>query len=157
MNSSAADASPLATGRFMLGWHEDGDDLGLLQNHEAELGKRFAAVRLFQRRWRPPGPGVDAMVGQGRLVLWSVKPPADTSGVERWTLVTDGSQESTVDAMAEKLKGYGREIVFIFHHEPHDSASDVAAGTAGTSEEFVAAFRHLATRLRTSAPNVRIG
>jgi hypothetical protein len=141
----------------MLGWHEDGDDLALLAAHEAELGKNFAAVRLFQRRWREPGPDVDTMVGQDRLVLWSVKPPTDAGGVERWSLVTDGSQENSIVAMTEKLKGYGREIVFVFHHEPHDSASDVTGGSAGTAAEFVAAFRYLTTRLRDSAPNVRIG
>lgn len=59
------DSQPASPG-FMLGWHEDGDDVAALERHEKELGKPFAVVRLFRRTWGQPGQEVDAMVGQGR-------------------------------------------------------------------------------------------
>lgn len=128
-----ADTRPI-----MLGWHEKSDDVGRLKEREEKLGKRFAIVRLYNQ-WQLPGRRVDQMVNEGRLVLSSHKGPPGG-----WAAVASGREDATVRRLAAKYQSYRREVVFIFHHEPHDDASDVKrGGTAGTSREFVAAWRRI--------------
>jgi hypothetical protein len=125
----------------MIGWHEDGDDLGRLRQHEQVLGKRFAIVRSYQQ-WRLPGRKVDALVEDGRFVLVSHKPPAPSEG--GWTAVASGREDATIHALARKYRSYGRQIVFTFHHEPHDDASDIKrGGRYGRSDAFKAAWRRI--------------
>ena len=37
----------------VVGWHEDGDNVDTLRAHEADLGARFALVRMYQQ-WQLP-------------------------------------------------------------------------------------------------------
>lgn len=125
----------------MIGWHEDGDNLDRLEAHEAKLGKRFAVVRLYNQ-WRQPSRKVDQMVADGRLVLSSHKGPDPGRG--GWAAVASGRQDGTIRFLAQKYRGYGRQIIFVFHHEPHDDASDVKrSGRYGTSSDFKAAWRRI--------------
>ena len=127
-----------ATRPVMLGWHEKSDDVNLMKQREQRLGKRFAIVRLYNQ-WQLPYRRVDQMVGEGRLVLSSHKPP--DSG---WRAVASGREDALIRRLAAKYKSYRREIVFIFHHEPHDDAADVKrGGRYGTSRDFVAAWRRI--------------
>jgi len=128
-------------GAVMIGWHEQGDDLAALRAHEQALGKRFAIVRLYQQ-WNLPGRKVDELVADGRLVLVSHKPPAPADG--GWGAVASGREDATIRALADKYRGYGRQIIFSFHHEPHDDASDVkTGGRYGTSAQYKAAWRRI--------------
>jgi hypothetical protein len=142
----AASASALppprpATGGLMIGWHEDGDDLEKLRTHEQVLGKRFAIVRTYQQ-WQLPNRKVDALVNDGRLVLVSHKPPLPSEG--GWAAVANGREDKTIRALARKYRSYGRQIVFTFHHEPHDDASDLKrSGLYGRSSAFKAAWRRI--------------
>lgn len=125
----------------MVGWHEKGDNLDLLRRRERDLGKRFAVVRLYQQ-WRQPSRKVDEMVADGRLVLASHKPPDPRRG--GWRAVASGREDRTIRALARHYGGYGREVVFTFHHEPHDDASDVKSrGRYGTSGDFRSAWRRI--------------
>lgn len=125
----------------MIGWHEDGDDLQKLRTHERALGKRFAIVRVYQQ-WRLPGQKVDDLVNDGRLVLVSHKPPQPSEG--GWSAVANGREDRTIRALARKYRSYGRQIVFTFHHEPHDDAADVKrGGQYGRSDTFKAAWRRI--------------
>lgn len=127
-----------ATRPVMLGWHEKGDDVALMKERERRLGKRFAIVRLYHQ-WRLPNRRVGQMVEEGRLVLSSHKPPR--SG---WRAVASGREDAMIRRLARQYKSYRREIVFVFHHEPHDNARDIKRrGDAGTSREFLAAWRRI--------------
>lgn len=125
----------------MVGWHEDGDDLEKLRKHERMLGKRFAIVRTYQQ-WQLPGRRVDTLVKDGRLVLVSHKPPLPADG--GWAAVANGREDKTIRTLARKYRSYDRQIVFTFHHEPHDDASDVKrGGRYGGSGDFKAAWRRI--------------
>ena len=147
---SAANAAPASStvaparapeGALMLGWHEDGDDIDALKRHERALGKRFAIVRTYHQ-WQLPGRRVDAMVAEGRLPLVSHKPPAPGRG--GWSAVASGREDKMIRALARKYRAYGRQVIFSFHHEPHDDASDVKrGGRYGTAAQFKAAWRRL--------------
>jgi hypothetical protein len=125
----------------MVGWHEDGDDLGKLREHERALGKRFAIVRSYQQ-WALPGAKVDALVKDGRLVLVSHKPPVPEKG--GWAAVADGREDRMIHALARRYRAYERQVIFTFHHEPHDDAADVkAGGRYGRSGDYRAAWRRI--------------
>lgn len=88
------------------------------ERREVQLGKRFA----IDNQWRLPNRRVDRMVVKGRLVLSSHK--GHTSG---WR-VASGREDAMIRRLAKKYRDYRREVVFIFHHEPHDDASDIKRG-----------------------------
>jgi hypothetical protein len=75
-----------------------------------------------------------------RLVLVSHKPPAGG-----WAAVASGSEDAMITALADTYRSFGREVLFSFHHEPHDDASDVKGGTAGTAAQYKAAWRRIRT------------
>lgn len=122
----------------MVGWHESGDDPDDLRLHETELGTRFALVRMYQQ-WQLPSRRVAEMINDGRLVLVSHKPPAAGG----WAAVGSGAEDAMIRSLAEAYRRFGREVLFSFHHEPHDDASDVKGGTAGTTADYLAAWRRI--------------
>ncbi len=121
----------------MIGWHEKGDDLDALRAHEAQLGTRFAVVRVYQS-WKVPGSKIGTLVDEGRLVLVSHKPP-----IGGWAAVASGAEDATIAALADKYRSYGRQVIFTFHHEPHDDAVDLKGGTSGTVADYLAAWRRI--------------
>ena len=135
---AGADAPPPGV---MVGWHEKGDDIEAMKAHEAALGKRMAVVRLYEQ-WELPGKKVARMVGEGRLPVVSHKPPP-TIG---WLQIALGLEDAVIHDLAEEYKSYGGEVVFVFHHEPHDDAIDLGGGDTsgyGLSDNYVAAFRRI--------------
>lgn len=116
-------------------------------NVDAYLGKDIPVTRIFDPNWRITIPtAVSTAVTQGRLVLYSVKPPNNSSGVQKWTEITNGANNSGIDTLGINLKNLGVEIVFILHHEPHDDTSDLASGDTGTSTQYRAAVRYIHDR-----------
>jgi hypothetical protein len=85
-----------------------------------------------------PSAKVATMVNDSRLVLVSHKPPAGG-----WAAVASGAEDAMIQALAEAYRGFGREVLFSFHHEPHDDASDVKGGSYGTAAEYQAAWRRI--------------
>jgi hypothetical protein len=79
------------------------------------------------------------MVAEGRLVVVSHKPPA----LIGWLSIALGLEDAFIRQLAATYRSYGREIVFVFHHEPHDDALDLKTGTYGLSANFVSAFRRI--------------
>lgn len=135
--AAVAATSRPENGAVMVGWHEDGDNIDTLRAHEAELGTRFALVRMYQQ-WQLPARKVATMINDGRLVLVSHKPPA-----AGWAAVASGAEDPMIEALANAYKAFGREVLFTFHHEPHDDASDVKGGTSGTAADYQAAWRRI--------------
>ena len=124
----------------MIGWHEDRNNVDGLRANEARLGMRFALVRHYHQ-WALPGRLLDGLVAEGRLVVSSHKAPDPARG--GWAAVASGAEDRMIVALADKYRSYGREIVFVFHHEPHDEAADVKGGTYGKAADFVAAWRRI--------------
>ena len=140
-NTSATTAVPRrpVAGGVMIGWHERGDDVNLLRTNEAQLGTRFALVRMYQQ-WQVPSRKIGIVIGEGRLALVSHKPPAPPAG---WAAVASGAEDRMIEALADAYRAVGQEVLFSFHHEPHDDASDVKGGTYGTAAEYRAAWRRI--------------
>lgn len=128
-------------GQLMIGWHEQGDNMNTLKANERALGKRFAIVRTYHQ-WTLPGRRIDDLVKEGRLNFVSHKPPSPGRG--GWKAVASGREDRMIRSLAQKYRGYGRQVLFTFHHEPHDDASDVKrGGRYGTSAQYRAAWQRI--------------
>jgi hypothetical protein len=127
-----------AGGALMIGWHEHNDDVEGLRASEAALGTRFALVRMYQQ-WQLPSRRIATMIGEGRLVLVSHKPPT----VGGWAAVASGAEDGMIRSLATAYRNFGREVLFSFHHEPHDDAADVKGGSSGTAADYRAAWRRI--------------
>lgn len=142
----------------MLGWHEDEDDIfgdpgPALPQREERLRKKFACYRLF-RPWEVAGSEwkkLDELVRQGKLVLVSHKGPTfegdldPVYGLRSWRYVAEGKADDyIVNSLIAKYRSLPREVVFIFHHEPHASATE-ERGAHGDGKDFIDAFIRLHT------------
>jgi hypothetical protein len=143
----------IVSGGVMVGWHEGGDDPVKLAANEAILGEPFGLVRSYSPTWKTPSTRVRDWLGQGKFVLWSVKPPADAAGNDDWTPVADGTGDDMIRQQVALLQSWataGRtEVGYIFNHEPHDDADilgvvddceqvgDADYPCAGTAAEFI--------------------
>lgn len=117
------------------------------------LGKEWAAIRIY-RQWQEPGRAVEAALRAGKLPVVSHKPPRDG----KWRAVAEGwARDPSVAELAEMYRRLEKEVVVIFHHEPHDDASDIKGGRAGTARDFIGAFRRFADQMHERAPNVVVG
>jgi hypothetical protein len=141
----------------MLGWYDQNgySTTNGLEDMETTLGTRFACVRVYNQWWPNLSSTVATATNDGRLVLSSHKPPNHGGA---WIEIARGDHDSEITAMVNFYKGLApKEVIFIFHHEPHDQASE-NGGTSGRGADFVAAFRRIAGAFRTAgADNVRIG
>lgn len=68
------------------------------------------------------------MVNDGRPALVWHKPPA-----AGWGAVASGAGDPMIQALAEAYRGFGREVLFTFHHEPHDDGSSPIIDTPGVA------------------------
>lgn len=146
-----------ATG-CMLGWYDANGYSGTngLKDMEAVLGTKFAVTRVYNQWWPDHSSTITTATNDGRLVLSSHKPPKTGSG---WVSVANGAHDSEITAMVAFYKGLApHEVVFIFHHEPHDDASDLKGGTYGKAADFIRAYRRVGQAFRdAAATNVKLG
>lgn len=148
-----------ATG-CMIGWY-DGNGYAStngLEDMETLLQTHFSAVRVYNKWWPDVSGTIQTAIGDNRLVVSSHKPP-DLANA--WIDIAAGHQDSQIAAMVAYYKGLApTKIVFVFHHEPHDSASDGGSNTPsyGRQSDFVAAYRKIAKAFRdANAANVYLG
>lgn len=121
------------------------DRNNLLEQTEAEIGREFDFVRLFNR-WEDQFPSNnDLQVLQDRNAMVSVKPQrADGSRIP-WADIAaaqpgDALYQEMVD-WAQALEPYEDQIWITFHHEPEARANQVH----GTDAEFIAAWQNFMT------------
>lgn len=126
-----------STQPVMVGWHEKFNDVDGMLANEQKLGTRFAVVRYYNR-WGLPERPMEKLVAETRLVVSSHGAPAGG-----WTRVASGAEDRTVVALADRYRSYGTQVVFVFHHEPHDEATDVKGGNLGTAAEYRSAWRRI--------------
>lgn len=114
---------------------------------ESNIQRPLAVIRTFRTTadsW--PTANDQAVVAAGKQLMISWKPTTYT-----WAQVAAGSADSYIDARATGLIALGNTvpIYFTFHHEM-DGGS--AAGY-GTAAEFVSAWQHVISRLRSAGVN----
>lgn len=145
--------APTATG-CMIGWHED----GAYSTIESLLETKFAAVRIYNEWWPAVSGQVQSSLDDGRLPVVSHKPPKHANA---WIEIARGDHDADITAMVAYYKGLApKDILFIFHHEPHKGASDAGnkSPVYGRQSDFVAAFRRIAKAFNdANADNVHMG
>ena len=93
-----------------------------------EMGKRCAAVRIYSPRWERPPDAFKRTMNLAKLPMWSVKPPSGG-----WKAVADNTVTNpTVNELVDAIKSYNKEVIFIFHHEPHDDVN----GSTNTAAHY---------------------
>ena len=103
------------------------------------MGKRCAAVRIYSDTWEVPPTAVDRTINNGQLPMWSVKPPAGG-----WKAVAQDSVGNPwLTEICDALRAYDREIIMIFHHEPHDDVN----GSTNTDAWYRQAVIRIKNRL----------
>ena len=81
----------------------------------------------------------------GRIILANVSARQKSGSILTWTAIANGSQDSTIDALAGRLKTFGHQVYISFDEEPESRYHDNPA--TYTLASFVAAFRHLHDRM----------
>jgi hypothetical protein len=142
----------------MIGYHVGRDPHGTCDDKWSpdgetcqtdSMGKRCAAVRIYSPRWEKPSGAVDRTMAQGKLPMWSVKPPSGG-----WKAVADGTATNpTVAELVDALKAYDKEIIFIFHHEPHDDVN----GSTNTDASYRGAVLRLKDQLLRRGAHHTVG
>lgn len=117
-----------------LHWRPEGE-----QCKTDAMGKRCAAVRIYSDQWELPPTPVDRTINSGQLPLWSVKPPSGG-----WKAVAEDTVGTPwLTEIVDALRAYNREIIFIFHHEPHDDVN----GSTNTDAWYRQAVIRIKNRL----------
>lgn len=143
----------------MIGWYDGNGYSGTngLQDMETLLQTKFSVVRIYNDWTTIPG-SIQTAIDDGRLILSSHKPP---KAANSWIDIAAGNQDSEINALVSYYKGLApTPVIFVFHHEPHDSSSDVGHNKVsyGKQSDFVAAFRRIAKAFRdANAVNVYLG
>lgn len=150
---------PTATG-CMLGWADQNGYSGAnsLQAMETLLQTHFAIVRVYNQWWPDVSNVVTTALNDGRMVMTSHKPPKVANA---WVEIAAGTHDAQITSMINFYKAFApKKVIFVFHHEPHDSASDVGSKTPsyGKIADFVLAFRRISAMFKAAnATNVSIG
>lgn len=137
----------------MIGAHVGSESV---ENLELRLGS-LSILRMYHQ-WEIPSKNVKKYTDQGKLIISSHKPPKGG-----WKAVASGSEDKMIDSLALAYKALGKPVIFIFHHEPHDDASDIKNGSSGTSSDYVAAWTRIHDRfssigaLQKDGGNVLLG
>ncbi|HEY4410739.1 MAG TPA: hypothetical protein VGO87_12730 [Acidimicrobiia bacterium] len=142
----------------MVGYHLGADPHGTCDNQwrpDGEacqtdvMGKRCAAVRIYSDGWEVPPTPVDRTINAGQLPMWSLKPPAGG-----WKAVAqDTTGNPWLTEIVDALRAYNREIIFIFHHEPHDDVD----GSNNTDAWYRQAVIRIKNRLVERRAHVSAG
>jgi hypothetical protein len=110
---------------------------------ERRLGREFDVTH-FYNDWddRFPTPAEWARATNGSILFIDWTPQIfGASTTFSWASIADGSQDSVIDAAADRIKAFGQKMFFSFNHEPESGV-----GKLGTAAEFAAAYRHIHDR-----------
>ncbi|MGH9276172.1 MAG: glycosyl hydrolase, partial [Acidimicrobiales bacterium] len=93
----------------------------------------------------------------GRTLVLSWNTGRTDRTFTKWADITAGLYDAEIDARAEAVKAFGAPLIFVFNHEPNNG-NNVTGETAGTSEEFTAAYRYIHDRfIADGVTNVSFG
>lgn len=140
----------------MAGWYEADRTIAA---DEAVLTKRFPCIRVYQQTsnfGKVPG-SVATLTNQDRLVVVSHKAPYGGTSLQNtsWQRIQNGNEDTSLIALARAYKGIAGDVVFVFHHEPHDNCITTKPSSAttsaqkpygdnfGTASEYIGAWRQI--------------
>lgn len=126
-----------------------GDRRAAISRLESLLGRRFDIDHAYYR-WDDTFPTGDDVwtVQQGRIpfLAWSSKLRQSGRSV-RWADIAAGMYDATVDARADALRRFAQPLFLTFQHEPGSLVGE-GPDKAGSSAEYVGAWRHIVARFR---------
>jgi plastocyanin len=114
---------------------------------EAMVGRTMALDREYyqwDQTWPTPDDAWSRDQGRVLFISWNAKAGGTWTP---WARIADGTYDGIVDARAADLAAFGDPVIFSFHHEPEGDAG------AGTSADYVAAFRHIRERFQLAGVN----
>ncbi len=138
---------------------QGGNIASQLAGFESLIGRPVDVTRHYQN-WSDPivNSDVQASIAAGKtpLIAWHpFYPRSSSTPAIRWTDIAAGTYDADIDRVIAELKAVGSSpVLFEFHHEPEDDVDSIAAqGACGTGPtEFVAAWKHVKTRMRMALP-----
>lgn len=137
---------PVPEGAAYLGMHLSAtleDRRRAMTDLEADLGRTVVLDRVYHRFDADFPTAYDRWsVARGRTLFlgWSCR---TTDGVVDWREVADGAWDDVIDARAAAVAELDVPVMISFCHEP---GTYLGEERSGTTEDFVAAWRHVVTR-----------
>ena len=111
------------------------------ENFEDLTGRGMVLDRVYYN-WDAVFPGEFdyASRAHGRTLALSWNASHGDGSFAKWKDISRGLYDSVIDVRATDIKAFGAPIFFTFNHEPEND------GRAGTSADFVAAWKHIHDR-----------
>jgi hypothetical protein len=145
----------------MLGFYDGGNDWDDAKARATEMGTEWAIFRLYHA---PPDfptikeNTIEEVIADGKIPMVSHKPPKRSNA---WLEIHQNQHEASIDAWVAYYKSLApAQIIFVFHHEPHDNCKDLKPekGLEGDAADFVKAYRYIGQKFRdANADNVLLG
>ena len=132
---------PPAAGAWLGAWTSPNTGVSI-EEREAQIGRRYAIVHRYHD-WdnRFPTESELSLAQEGRILFLAVEPRIyGTDTIVPWREIAAGDHDAAIDAMAARVREFGRPLFIDFAHEPEESTA------MGTPAEFAAAYRHLRAR-----------
>lgn len=121
---------------------------------ELQAGRRMDVDRQF-KRWDDPcvtsSDAASVAAGRRLLISWDAK--RKNGSYESWKRIASGADDRLIDACAAALNSLGTLVEFSFQHEPETNTGALPGG-AGTSSDYIRAYRHVVDRMRSDGANV---
>lgn len=119
-----------------------------MANLEAEVGRQMAVDRVYYG-WdteflTDPADYADRDAGRIIAVSWGIRTKA--GAYVKWRDIAGGIYDQEIDAHARAITDFGAPLFFIFNHEPERFRDGGGEPDAGTSADFVAAYKHIHDR-----------
>lgn len=139
--ASGGAIEPPAAGAWLGAWTSPNTGVSI-EEREAQIGRRYAIVHAYHD-WnnRFPTESEQSLAREGRILFLAVEPRIyGTDTIVPWREIAAGDHDTAIDAMAMRVREFGRPLFIDFAHEPEENTA------MGTPAEFAAAFRHLRAR-----------
>lgn len=122
---------------------------GAVADIEKQVGRKFDLVHRYHDFSNSGNNGAfpdefeQAQMREGRLMFFAWESRIFSSGTTlRWADIYGGKYNSTIDAVAGRIKATGTPVFMGFDHEPEDEPAK------GSDAEFVRAWRHVYDRFQ---------
>lgn len=104
---------------------------------EGVIGKKFGCVRVYQvnGKFGTVHSSAAGHIQKNRMVVVSHKPNYRDTSLQNtaWQRIGNGTEDADIIKIARGYKQLGAELIFIFHHEPHDNCRTMKPSAATTS------------------------
>ncbi|MGO9216834.1 MAG: hypothetical protein ACLP5E_03555, partial [Streptosporangiaceae bacterium] len=99
--------------------------------------------------------GTDAAMMASRTAYFSLQNQFGTTYTIKWSAVAGGAYDTQLNAIGAKIVTVGKPCFIGYENEPDDTGKIGSSGNVlGTAADYIAAFQHVATKLRAAAPGL---